>query len=442
MKKIKSLILLFILFVGIALPFNTYADVYKTGELIPLNTNASVTTDLFQYDFVVGSSINDKGNSQITFSNIKNFSSDKVPVSINILLFDSEQKNIGFLTYCSEKDVSTEYAGYKLNGNGNTSFYINIVSRYFVDNKTAADVKYVAVLDENKYCHIGGYDKYAGLTIDEINNGGLNMSEDAQLIQSLGFLKNHLFMIISIILFVGLGILFIEGLIINTLHRKMYSHGSILAFLPITNMYLCVKLAFGSTFAIMYIIGLLLSGLLAKFVPLLSVLVGGLGGLSFIVVIVKLVTKNYGLFTGLEDTKIEKKAVAKKEVVKEKEAPAPVVPTVEEVIAENKEEALDLSYSNGATAFMSQSNESSVSTNESASALGDMFSGTSTSNDINTEVKDDSDFVDINPSNDSSNESNENNFINFNSNNTEQSTANNSSDGNKEGESELSKFFQ
>ena len=86
--------------------------------------------------------------------------------------------------------------------------------------------------------------------------------------------------------------------------------------------------------------------------------------------------------------------------------------------------------------------ESSDSTNESASALGDMFSGTSTSNDINTEVKDDSNFVDINPSNDSSNESNENNFINFNSNNTEQSTANNSSDSNKEGESELSKFFQ
>lgn len=438
MKKIKSLILLFILFVGIALPFNTYADVYKTGELIPLDTNASVTTDLFQYDFVVGSSINEKGNSKITFSNIKNFSSDKVPVSINILLFDSEQKNIGFLTYCSEKDVSTEYAGYKLNGNGNTSFYINVVSRYFVDNKTAADVKYVSVLDENKYCHIGGYDKYAGLTIEQINNGDLNMSEDAQLIQSLGFLKNHLFMIISIILFVGFGILFIEGLIINTLHRKMYNHGSILAFLPITNMYLCVKLAFGSTFAIMYIIGLLLSGLLAKVVPLLSVLVGGLGGLSFIVVIVKLVTKNYGLFTGLEDTKIEKKDV-KKEIVKQEEAPAPVVPTVEEVIAENKEEALDLSYTNGATSFMSQSNESSVSMNDSKSELGDMFSGTSTSNNVNT---DDSMFVDINPSNDTSNESNENNFINFNSNNTEQSTTNNSNDDNKEGESELSKFFQ
>ena len=120
--------------------------------------------------------------------------------------------------------------------------------------------------------------------------------------------------------------------------------------------------------------------------------------------------------------------------------PAPVVPTVEEVIAENKEEALDLSYTNGSTSFMSQSNEASTSSSEPNSALGDMFSETSSSS---VAPKDDSQFVDINVPSESS-ESSENSFINFNTNTInddgQSSTSNN--ENKKDGESELSKFFQ
>ena len=426
MKKFKYMIILFVLMLGLSIPVN--AESYETGVLIPLDTNASVVTDTFQYDFVAESAINEKGYSKLTFSNIKNLTDEKAFVSVNVLLFDSESKNIGMVTYCSDLDNDTEYTDFMLNGGASTQFYINVVPRYFAKNKTAADIKYVAVLDDNKYCHIGGYDQYEGLTIEKIN-----LYHDDNTLKNLSILKNGIFMIVMIAIFIGLGLCFIQGLIVNTLHRKIYNCGNIFAFLPITNYYVSVKVAFGSMVAKIYIIGLIISVLLSSVLPVVSVLVGLVGFASIIVTIIKLVTKNYNLFTGAEANATSgKKVVEKKEVKtpveKPSPAPAPAVPTVEEVIAQNKEEALDLSYLNG-PAFTTQSNVPET-TSESSSELGSMFNGTSNTSDK---------FVDINPPTTSSSDSTDNNFINFNAGNDN----NQSNDtNNKDGESELSKFFQ
>lgn len=434
MKKNNILVILSVLLFCFSLPVN--AQDYNTGTLIPVDTNASVTTESFKYDFIANSFVNEKGFSVINFSNIQNLTSEVKPVSINILLFDAESKNIGFLTYCSEKDVSTDYANYKLNANANTSYYINVVSRYFVNGKTPHDVRYVSVLDDNKYCHIGGYDKYAGLSIEEINNGVYNMTDNQKASELFSLLKNNLFMIISIVLFVGIGILFIEGLFLNTLHRKIYNTGSALAFIPIANTYLSVKLAFGSLIAKIYIIGFILSMFLGAFLPIVPAVIGGLGGISFLVVLIKLLTKNYDLFTGNVSNGNGSVPKKKDKTVIEETLPPPV-PTVEEVIADNKEEALDLSYGNSSTSFMSQSNETQTEPVTSSSDLGGMFDAP---NIASNNVQDGDKFEDINPP--TQNASNENNFINFNMGNSSNVDKPDEQKNNKEGESELSKFFE
>ena len=151
---------------------DVYADDYKINELIPVDTVASVETDKFDYkNFSYVSAVDSNGNATIKFEGIQNNTLSKTAVSIDVLLFDEQQKNIGFLTYCTDKDVSSENAGFKIRANQVVPFSIPVTSRYFVKEKTPRDVRYIAVRDENRYCQIGGYTSFAGLTMEEINSG-------------------------------------------------------------------------------------------------------------------------------------------------------------------------------------------------------------------------------------------------------------------------------
>ena len=170
MKKI----ILYLFSVLFFIPIIVNAKDYKLNELISVDTKATVKTEKFNYnDFMYNSNSN-----IISFDSIKNNTISKTPISINILLFGDNQKNIGFLTYCTDKDLSSNYSGFKLSGNEEAPFSIKVVSKYFIEGKTSSDIKYIAVMDENKYCHIGGYDKYKNLTIDEIVNGVNNKDKD------------------------------------------------------------------------------------------------------------------------------------------------------------------------------------------------------------------------------------------------------------------------
>lgn len=169
MKKITYYLLIILVF---SISLNVNAEDYKLNTLIPVNTKATVETDKFDYkNFMYDTNIDIKGNASIKFDSIQNNTLSKIAVSINVLLFDENQKNIGYLTYCTDKDVSSNYAGFKLRANQASPFTINVTKRYFVEGKTPSDVKFIAVRDENKYCQIGGYSNYNGLTLDEIING-------------------------------------------------------------------------------------------------------------------------------------------------------------------------------------------------------------------------------------------------------------------------------
>ena len=292
-KKIFMFLFLFFLF-GISVP--VYADVYETNVLIPVDTVATVSTDKFQYnDFVFSSTIDSKGNSLVRFTSIQNNTLSKTAVSINMLLFGKDKKNIGFLTYCTDKDVSSEYAGFKLSGGQSSPFSISVTTRYFADGYSAKDVGYVAVMDENKYCQIGGYDNYLGMTLEEIV-GEATPSEVNESAERFSFLQDRKVQEIILTIVGVVMALMINGIVLNTLYKKMYGKTTSLAYLPITNIYICVKMAFGKIVAGIFIALFLLLFLLVyigvEFAGFLAVL---LYVASFVVVLIKLITKNYDM---------------------------------------------------------------------------------------------------------------------------------------------------
>ena len=171
-KRTYCLFFIVVLFISVIQIVNVQAEDYKVNTLIPVNTVASVETDKFDYkNFTYNSTVDEKGNATIKFEAIQNNTLSKTAISINVLLFDENKKNIGFLTYCTDKDVSSDNAGFKIRANQVVPFTITVTQRYFVDGKLPKDVRYIAVRDENRYCQIGGYSNYKGLTIEEIVNG-------------------------------------------------------------------------------------------------------------------------------------------------------------------------------------------------------------------------------------------------------------------------------
>lgn len=214
MKKFIFLLVLLLF------PVMVYAEDVKT--LIPVDTKVSVKTEKFEYNnFVYNSSIDENGNSLISFESIKNNTVSKVPISIDILLFDNNQKNIGLVAYCTDRDLDSNYSGYKLSGNSSSPFSINVVSKYFVDGRSTRDVKYIAVLDENKYCQIGGYDKYKGLTIDEIVNGVSNKKEETGITKLINDIKEKNLGPIIIIVLVGIAVLVVIIMVISSVIKKI-----------------------------------------------------------------------------------------------------------------------------------------------------------------------------------------------------------------------------
>ena len=294
MKKLWIFVLL-IMFV----PIVANAQDYNVNTLIPVDQVGTVATEKFTYNGIIyHSQANEKGNCLLSFDSIQNNTLSKVAVSINVLLFDESEKNIGFLTYCSDKDISSNYSGFKLAGNQASAFSINVNSKYFVEGKNPSNVRFIAVMNENKYCQIGGYTKYKGLTMEEITKGDVS-SNDSK-ISSLGifevFQNKGLMMLIIIVLSV-IGGFIIYGMILNSLHRGMYGRGNGLVYLPIANNYFAVKMAFGKIVAIVTLVANFLSGVLALLnLSFVLYLVSFVQIVAFIVDIIKLVTKKYDLF--------------------------------------------------------------------------------------------------------------------------------------------------
>lgn len=286
MRKIVYVILLILL---LSININVFAEEYQP-VLLSVNTPELVSTDKFNYAFVYDTNPDLNGNTYINFSSIHNNKLSKTAVSIDLLLFDEQKKNIGMVTYCSDKDISSDYAGFKLEGDQESSFVIKVVKKYLVAGHNPVDVKYVAVLDENKYCQIGGYDKYYGLTLDQIVQGGYNGKEGN------GIFKNKELVMLIIFAIIGLTVYISYGNILNYLYKRMYGKSTFLVYVPLANIFISVKMAFGGIvskiFIALYIVSALLAFLNIKF---LFGVFNFIAVLAFIVVIIKIATKKYDL---------------------------------------------------------------------------------------------------------------------------------------------------
>ena len=406
MKK-KVVLFLFFLFTFFCV-FPVNAEEYKVKELIPADSLATVNTEKFNYqDFMYNSQVDSKGFAVVSFNSIQNNTISKIAVSVNMLLFDENRINIGLLSYCTDKDIESDYNGFKLSGKQASPFSIRVTNRYFAEGKAPKDVRYIAIFDENKYCHIGGYTNYAGLTLEEIAGGGeiQKPSSGGVFGELLVYIKDKKIQIILIIAVATLLSLIVYGNIVNSLYKKMYAKSSFLAYLPITCFYLATKLAFGSIVSIIYLVLYLVSAISIYFnMPIIFGIMNGLSLLSLLVDIIKLVTKNYDLL--ILD-------------------PAMKGPEYDTTMFSNNNananismnQPVDLTYSNQIT------NDDLV------------FNGNysiSTGNDSNNVLEDEV----------GENQNNPFGFVNdqnFESNNT---NSNNNSNSNNSGESDLSKYFK
>lgn len=288
---------------------NVNAQSYDVGTLIPVNNSATVETDTFTYNDINFNNYDNSGYRLISFQSItrKSSGNSPIPISINVLLFDSEEKNIGYVTYCSEKDYDGDYSGYTIKSSQSSPFTIKLVKKYFVNKDdtlksqyTFNDIAYYSVLDDNHFCKVGGYDKYKGLTLEQINSGELSNAKTKTVFNFSDIIPSIsggvLVIVISLlIVFIAL---FIFGSILNALYKRMYAEKTALAYIPITNSYVCVKLAFGKIVSLIYII-LFFVSIPLSFVGvgmIFSSLLGIFCSIAFIVVIIKLITKKYDLF--------------------------------------------------------------------------------------------------------------------------------------------------
>ena len=374
----KRIIYYLIILIGIFTPIFVFAEEYQTMKLIPVDTSATVSTDKFTYqDFMYNSNVDGNGNTIISFGSITNNTISKLPVSINVLLFDTNQKNIGIVTYCSNKDYGNNYEGFKLNGKQSAAFSIKVTNnKYFVKDKGTRDVKYIAVMDENKYCKVGGYSNYEGLTIDEISNGIYsNNKSSISLSRYIEEFKESGIMGMIIPIAIVLVSLIVFGTILNALYSKMYSKTTILSYVPITNVFIAFQLAFGKIVAF---VGVLLF-MIAVGITFLGINIGlyivsGLVGIAFLVVIIKLITKKYDLFY-LEPS-IKTNTVIDNNVDNSN------------VDENNTQEALDLSYGNADDVSLGDVNDNSVF-NVSSGDVKEESNNTSLEDDVVNNNEDD-----------------------------------------------------
>lgn len=297
----KKIFYYFLIILGVfCFNLSVNAEVYQNNDLISVNTLATVENEKFTYqDFMFNSNVDAKGNATIVFNAIKNNSNTKEYISINLLIFDEEQKNIGLVAYCTKLDYDSDFANYQIKGNDAIPFSIKVSSKYFTEGKGVKDVKYVAVMDDNKYCKIGGFENYEGLTIKQITAGEVTIKEKSDS-ASVTLKKDNL---VKVLIVIGIFILIlvivcvITGIILNALYKRMFAKATGLAYLPYYSNYLAVKLSFGELPSKIYL-GCLLVGILLSFMKInfLTYINSFIGTIAIIVVIIKLITKKYDLF--------------------------------------------------------------------------------------------------------------------------------------------------
>lgn len=173
----KKLLLLLIGIVGL-LVLPVKAANYEIRELIPVNIETTIVTNVFSYrSFYFSGERTDQDYGNIVFKSIKNISDEERPISISIALFDENKKNIGTINYCSKDDSSA--VAKTIKSKEEIGYSIEVTKDYLEDGKYVKDIKYISILSDNLNCRSTGSDEFYGQTVEEIGqpkNTGLSDS--------------------------------------------------------------------------------------------------------------------------------------------------------------------------------------------------------------------------------------------------------------------------
>ena len=141
-KVAKFLFFVFIFYFLIIIRVDAAESIPK---LFAVNESASTVTDMFTYNGLSYVYDQNSDSSQFIFNSIVNNTDSSQYVSIDILLFNKDKKNIGFATYCSEKDLDGDFSQFKLKSKEAAPFNIKVLNKYYVEGNTAKDIAYYSV---------------------------------------------------------------------------------------------------------------------------------------------------------------------------------------------------------------------------------------------------------------------------------------------------------
>ena len=243
---------------------NVYAgDKYDTMNLISVKNKADISTKTFDYrNIKYLDKVEDKKYGMFEIDSILNKTKTDMPYSISILLFNRKQKNIGYISYCSTKDLSGDYAQLKLDAGAKTAFTIPVDNRYLGKGYKRSDIAYYAVSDDNKDCKIGEVEKYLGLSLYDINQGEVSSKYNSNSFMNRIYeivnkgLPNFLFDLLVIV-----SIYTSISMLTAYLHRMMYNKFSLLSWIPILHSIASMRVSFGRFVAFFYFVLLLAGGI-------------------------------------------------------------------------------------------------------------------------------------------------------------------------------------
>ena len=303
MRKIKLLLFAFI--VSIFTCINVYAQLHVLAAV-----GSSIASSNYEHYSYSNTQIYRQGNEMFITSTVKNNKKKNSSICIEVLLFDENKNNIGVFNYNSAKDYETQFADYKIPSGGTVTFNHKIIDKYLANKEknTLDDIAYFSIINENEYCKIGGYDNYYKKSYDSIVSdiGVVHSGTKFDIIVSkinryipidglnVGVGIGAVIVIVALIIFLAIWIAF--GAFLNKLHNAMYGKTTPLAYVPIANSYLCVKMAFGKIIALSYLGVSLLAGLLTFLGLGFLVTITSLAEIAaFILDIIKLATGKYDL---------------------------------------------------------------------------------------------------------------------------------------------------
>ena len=308
MKKVKLLVFSILIVIVTILSVNA-ADLILVPVNESYNSNQGSVNSFEHYTYDL-TQLYKQDNNLFFYTNVKNNTRKVQPICLEVLLFDKNENNIGIFNYSSLKDYESVYASKKLEAGEKISFNYMIIDKYLADKEEnrISDIAYYSIISDNEYCKVGGYDKYKGQSFKSIVDSQGKVTTGTKFDSIVIFINRYIpidginvgfgvgviVFIVVIVIFLAIWITF--GAFLNKLHRAMFHKTTALAYIPIANSFLCVRMAFGKIIGLIYL-GVTIFGSVVGMLGLtfISIIANLIFIVAFVIDIIKLITGKYDL---------------------------------------------------------------------------------------------------------------------------------------------------